>query len=117
MKKDLAHEFGDDLPGDDGERVNPRYYSPAIVNGVRYSYKNMGRYRALRGAGLCAMCGKSPATTSYCDPCNAIAKAGRKRRYELKKAMGKCTKCNTKARPGTTLCEKHTTYVKKEKKQ
>jgi hypothetical protein len=115
MKRDLNHEFGDNNADDDGERVHPRY-SPVTVNGVTYSYKNMDRYRALRGAGLCAMCGKSPATATYCDPCKALVKAGWKRRYELKKAMGKCTKCNTKAIPGTVLCTKHTTYVKKKRK-
>jgi hypothetical protein len=115
MKRDLNHEFGDDN-ADDGERVQP-HFTPVTVNGVTYTYKNKERYHALRGAGLCTICGRAPATTPYCAPCRALNNAAVKRRYNLKKAMGKCVTCGGKPTPGKVLCSKCYRYVPKRKRK
>ena len=106
MKRDFSHEFGDDDAEDEDDRVHPRF-APVIVNGVRYAYKNAERYRALRAAALCVICGKVSTAESgraYCEPCGVITRARARRNYQTRKMQGKCAVCGAKPVPGRTLC-------------
>ena len=84
------------------------------------------RYKKKKDAGICVMCGKTPAAPgrTYCAKCaerwkkyhypktpeaagryRETARAYNKARYERRKAAGLCTRCGKPAAPGKTNCE------------